>query len=182
MSKNLVMRCLGSLILIFTLSSCSTIFLNDSGVASLDALGGPRVLEMQMHLTRGSGSYTMDLVVEVRKQGLTVIGSSFGVRVFTLSYEGDAITEGMGNGLPFYIPNKLIIDDVILAITPRASLEGGLPKNCRLVRDGQTRNIYCNDKLLVSVLYQSAVNKNELVLIERFQPKYKVNFVISEVK
>jgi len=181
-SKNLVIRCLVCLALVFALGSCSTVFLNNSGGSSLDALGEPRLLEMQMHLTRQSSSYSMDLVVEVRKQGLIVIGSSFGVRVFTLSYDGDAITEGVGRGMPSYVPNKLIIDDIILAISPGASLEGGLPKNCRLVRDGQAGNIYCNDKLLVSVQHQKTVNKNELVLIERYQPEYKVSFVISEVK
>jgi len=170
------------LIVVLALSSCSTVYLNESDGASLNALGEPRVLEMQMHLTRGSDSYTMDLVVEVRKQGLTVIGSSFGIRVFTLSYNGDVIAEGIGIGLPFYVPNKLIVDDVILALSSGSALEGRLPKNCRLVRVGEIGKIYCDKKLLVKIEHQKTADKNELVLMERFQPEYKVNFVISEVK
>ena len=96
MGNNLIFRLLGMLIVALALSSCSTVFLNESDGASLNALGEPRVLEMQMHLTRGSDSYAMDLVVDVHKQGLTVIGSSFGIRVFTLSYNGDVIAEGIG--------------------------------------------------------------------------------------
>ena len=182
MSNNLIIRLLGMLIVTLALSSCSTVFLNDSDGTSLNALGEPRVLEMQMHLTRGSDSYTMDLVVEVRKQGLIVIGSSFGVRVFTLSYNGDVIAESAGTGLPFYVPNKLIVDDVILALSSGRALEGRLPKNCKLVRVGQAGKIYCDEKLLVNVERQKTADKNELVLVERFQPEYKVNFVISEVK
>lgn len=182
MSNNLIIRLLGMLIIALALSSCSTVFLNNSNGTSLNALGEPRVLEMQMHLTRGADSYTMDLVVEVRKQSLTVIGSSFGVRLFTLSYNGDVIVEGIGTGLPFYVSNKLIVDDVILALSSRGALEGGLPKNCMLVRVGEVGKIYCDEKLLVNVEYQKTANKNELVLVERFQPEYKVNFVISEVK
>ena len=182
MSNNLIIRLLGILILALALSSCSTVFLNESDGASLNALGQPRVLEMQMHLTRGSDSYTMDLVVEVHKQGLTVIGSSFGIRVFTLSYNGDVIAEGIGIGLPFYVPNKLIVDDVILALSTRHALEGRLPKNCKLVRVGDVGKIYCDEKLLVKIEHQKTVDKNELVLMERIQPEYKVNFVISEVK
>ena len=135
-----------------------------------------------MHLIKGSDSYTMDLVVEVRKQGLTVIGSSFGIRIFTLSYNGNLIAEGAGTGLPFYVPNKLIVDDVILALSSRSALEGRLPKNCKLVRVGLVEKIYCDEKLLVNVERQKTADKNELVLVERFQPEYKVNFVISEVK
>jgi len=181
-SNNLIIRLLGMLIVVLALSSCSTVYLNESDGASLNALGEPRVLEMQMHLTRGSDSYTMDLVVEVRKQGLTVIGSSFGIRVFTLSYNGDVIAEGIGIGLPFYVPNKLIVDDVILALSSGSALEGRLPKNCRLVRVGEIGKIYCDKKLLVKIEHQKTADKNELVLMERFQPEYKVNFVISEVK
>jgi hypothetical protein len=135
-----------------------------------------------MHLTRGSDSYTMDLVVEVHKQSLIVVGSSFGVRVFTLSYNGDVIAESIGAGLPFYVPNKLIVDDVILALYSSRALEDRLPKNCKLVRVGQVGKIYCDEKLLVNVEHQKTADKNELVLVERFQPEYKVNFVISEVK
>jgi hypothetical protein len=182
MNNNLIIRFLGMLIVTLALSSCSTVFLNDSDGASLNALGEPRVLEMQMHLTRGSDSYTMDLVVEVHKQGLIVVGSSFGVRVFTLSYNGNLIAEGIGTGLPFYVPNKLILDDVILALSSRHALEGRLPKNCKLVRVGELGKIYCNEKLLVIVEHQKTDDKNELVLVDRFQPEYKVNFVISEVK
>ena len=182
MNNNLIIRFLGMLIVTLALSSCSTVFLNDSDGASLNALGEPRVLEMQMHLTRGSDSYTMDLVVEVHKQGLIVVGSSFGVRVFTLSYNGDVIAESIGAGLPFYVPNKLIVDDVILALYSSRALEDRLPKNCKLVRVGQVGKIYCDEKLLVNVEHQKTADKNELVLVERFQPEYKVNFVISEVK
>ena len=182
MSNNLIIRLLGVLIVTLALSSCSTVFLNDSDGTSLNALGEPRVLEMQMHLTRGSDSYTMDLVVEVGKHGLTVIGSSFGIRIFTLSYNGNLIAEGIGAGLPFYVPNKLIVDDVIIALSSRRALEGRLPKNCKLVRVGLVEKIYCDEKLLVNVEHQKTADKNELVLVERFQPEYKVNFVISEVK
>ena len=182
MSNNLIIRLLGMLIVALALSSCSTVFLNDSDSTSLNALGEPRVLEMQMHLTRGSDSYTMDLIVEVTKQGLTIIGSSFSVRLFTLSYNGDVIAQGIGAGLPFYVPNKLIVDDVILALSSRRTLEGRLPKNCKLVRVGEVGKIYCDEKLLVNVEYQKTADKNELVLVERFQPEYKAKFVISEVK
>jgi hypothetical protein len=137
---------------------------------------------MQMQVTRGSNSYTMDLVVEVQKQGLIIIGSSFGIRVFTLSYDGNLITEGIGSKLPFYLPNKLIVDDVILALSPRSSLEVGLPKNCNLLSEGEVSQIYCDETLLVSIRRNKMPDKNDLVSLERFHPEYKVNFVISEVK
>ena len=182
MSNTLIIRFLGIFIAALALSSCSTVFLNDSNGTSLNALGKPRVLEMQMHLTRGPDSYTVDLVVEVHKQNLTVIGSSFGVRLFTLSYNGDFIAEGIGTGLPFYVSNKLIVDDIILALSSMPALEDRLPKNCKLIRVGEVGKIYCDERHLVNVEYQKSVDKNELVLVERFQPEYKVNFVISEVK
>lgn len=182
MGKRVFIRCFWVLILTLMLSSCSTVFLNDADGTSLNVLGEPRTLEMNMQLTRGSNSYAMDLVVDVRREGLTIIGSSFGIRVFTLSYDGDVIAEGVGAGLPFYVPNKLIIDDVILALSSKHSLESGLPKSCKLIWSGEFGEIYCDEKLLVNIKHQKAVDKNDQVLLERFQPEYKVNFVISEVK
>lgn len=179
----LSLRSLGlCLIWILLLTGCTTVFLNSPNRSDLNSLGEPRTLEMQMQVSRGESSHAMELVVDVHKQGLTVIGSAFGARVFTLSYDGDVVSEGVGLGLPIALPNKLIIDDVILALVTRRSLEAGLPKDCSLVVDGGWRKISCNGEFLVNINHQLMPDKNELVTVERLQPKYKVNFIISEVK
>lgn len=164
------------------LTGCATVFLNNSQNSNLNSLGEPRTLEMQMQISRGESSYAMDLVVDVHKQGLTVIGSAFGARIFTLSYDGNVVSEGIGLGLPIVIPNKLVVDDVILALVTRKSLEADLPQDCSLILDGEWRKITCKGQLLVNIKHQQMANKNELVTVERLQPEYKVNFIISEVK
>lgn len=171
--------CLTTLLL---LSSCSTVFLNGSDGKNLGVLGNPRTLEMQMQISRGDASYAMDLVVDVRNQGLTVIGSAFGTRIFTLSYDGNVISEGMGLELPITVPNRLIIDDVILTLATLNSLEYGLPEGCSVSTAGDWRKIYCNSRLIVNIKHQKLSDKNELVSIQRQQPEYKANFVISEAK
>ncbi|QWD91640.1 DUF3261 domain-containing protein [Polynucleobacter sp. MWH-Braz-FAM2G] len=164
------------------LSGCATVFLNDSNDKSLSGLGEPRTLEMQMQITRGDTSFAMDLVADVHNQGLTVIGSAFGARIFTLSFDGNLISEGVGLGLPITVSNRLIVDDVILTLATLKSLEVGLPKGCAISVDGDWRKIYCNEQLIVKIKHQKMADKNELVSIERLQPEYKVNFVISEAK
>ena len=164
------------------LSGCATVFLNDSNDKSLSGLGESRTLEMQMQVTRGDTSFAMDLVVDVHNQGLTVIGSAFGARIFTLSFDGNLVSEGVGLGLPITVPNRLVVDDVILTLATLKSLEAGLPKGCAISVDGDWRKIYCNERLIVKIKHQKMADKNELVSIERLQPEYKVNFVISEAK
>ena len=164
------------------LTGCSTVFLNDSDEKSLGALGNPRTLEMQMQITRGGNSYAMDLIVDVRNQGLTVIGSAFGVRIFTLSLDGNLISEGVGLGLPASLPNRLIVDDVILTLATLKSLGSDLPEGCSISVEDDWRKIYCSGRLIVKIKHQKMTDKNERVSIERLQPEYKVNFVISEAK
>lgn len=171
--------CLTALLL---LTGCSTVFLNDSNEKVLGVLGKSRTLEMQMQITRGASSFAMDLVVDVRAQGLTVIGSAFGARIFTLSYDGNLISEGVGMGLPITLPNRVVVDDVILTLATLKSLESGLPAGCSISVEGDWRKIYCNAQLIVNIKHQKMSDKNELVSIERLQPEYKVNFVISEAK
>ena len=168
--------------ILLLLSGCSTIFLNDSNGKSLDILKNQRTLEMQMQITRGDSSYAMDLVVDVHNEGLTVIGSAFGARVFTLSFDGNLISEGVGLGLPISFPNRLIIDDVILTLATLKSLKTNLPDGCSISAEGDWQRIYCDGQLIVNIKYQKMIDKNELVSIERLYPEYKVNFVISEAK
>lgn len=168
--------------ILLLLSGCSTIFLNDSNGKSLDILKNQRTLEMQMQITRGYSSYAMDLVVDVRNQGLTVIGSAFGARVFTLSFDGNLISEGVGPGLPISFPNRLIIDDVILTLATLKSLKTNLPDECLISAEGDWQKIYCDGQLIVNIKHQKMIDKNELVAIERLHPEYRVNFVISEAK
>lgn len=171
--------CLAALLL---LNGCSTVFLSDSKEKVLGVLGSPRTLEMQMQISRGASSFAMDLVVDVRTQGLTVIGSAFGARIFTLSFDGNLISEGVGMGLPITLPNRVVVDDVILALVTLNSLETRLPSGCVISLEGDWRKIYCNDQLIVKIKHQKMSDKNELVSIERLQPEYMVNFVISEAK
>jgi hypothetical protein len=167
---------------LFLLSSCSTVFLDSTNTNILEVLGKQKTLDIQMQITRGDGSYTMDLVVDIRNKVLTVIGSSFGTRIFTLYFDGNQITEGPGSGFPKMLPKRLVIDDIILTLVILEAFETGLPKGCSIFTEGDWRKIYCNSQLIVKVKYKKMFDKNEQVIIERLHPKYLVSFVISEVK
>ena len=119
-----------SISLLYFLGGCASNFTGEPISLKLGGLGKPRVLMMQTQVIRGKDSYSMDMIVDVSKERLTVVGSSLGLRVFTLSYDGTRVAEGFGLGLPFYIPNRLVVDDVTLILTSREILKDSLPAGC----------------------------------------------------
>ena len=167
-------------ILFFTLGACSTININEPLATNLQEIGRPRVLLMQTQIIHSADTYSMDLIVDISRGKLTIIGSSLGIRVFTLSYDGVNISEGLGKGLPFYISNSLVVDDVMLALTSHEALKANLPIDCSLVVDNGLEKIYCRDQLIASVSQNRGLDKNMTVSVKRSNPEYELNIVMSE--
>lgn|GEM_PF-1621018 len=174
-------RCL-AVALVITMLGCATRLSNEQMGLSIASLGVPRVLLMQTQLIRGSDSYTMDMIVEVTPKQLMVVGSALGVRIFTLSYDGKNIVNGPGLGLPFYISNQLIVDDLMVILSDSQSFDAKLPEGFTIIRGPGLRNIYEGDQLILSVTESKAVHGNTDVSLRRTNPKYTLNIVLSEVR
>ena len=171
-----------SISLLYFLGGCASNFTGESISLKLDGLGKPRVLMMQTQVIRGKDSYSMDMIVDVSKERLTVVGSSLGLRVFTLSYDGTRVAEGFGLGLPFYIPNRLVVDDVTLILTSKEILKDSLPAGCSLYIEDNLEKIYCGDQLVVSVKKIQLTNGNSEIFLNRSLPEYQLKIVMSEVQ
>ena len=168
--------------LVITMLGCATRLSNEQMGVSIASLGAPRVLLMQTQLIRGSDSYTMDMIVEVTSKQLMVVGSALGVRVFTLSYDGKNIVNGPGLGLPFYISNQLIVDDLMLILSDSQAFDAKLPEGFTIIRGPGLRNIYEGDQLILSVTESKALNGNTDISLRRANPKYALNIVMSEIR
>lgn len=170
------------LLFVSILGGCAVGLTNQPVASNIQAIGKPRVLLMQTQLIRGKDTYSMDLVADVSAERLIIVGSSLGVRLFTLSYDGVTVMEGLGRGLPFYISNRLVVDDVMLALTPMQALVANLPTDCSIFSESGLEKIYCGGKLTVSLRGWMTSNENTTVALQRFDPDYELNIVISEVQ
>ena len=155
-----------SISLLYFLGGCASNFTGQPISLKLDGLGKPRVL----------------MIVDVSKERLTVVGSSLGLRVFTLSYDGTRVAEGFGLGLPFYIPNRIVVDDVTLILTSKEILKDSLPAGCSLYIEDNLEKIYCGDQLVVSVKKIQLTNGNTEIFLNRSVPEYQLKIVMSEVQ
>lgn len=172
-----------SLILVISfINGCATANLSYPLTTKLEGLGAPRVLLMQEHIIRGNDSYSMDMVVEVSNEKLTVVGSSLGFRIFTLSYDGVTVSEGTGKKLPFYISNRLVIDDVMLVLSSNEVLKDNLPDECSMTQDGDFKNIYCRGRLTVSIKKLESYNMSTVIFLKRTDPDYQLNIIMNEVQ
>ena len=171
--------CLSSIAI---LAGCVMDLSSQPVASNIQVIGKPRVLFMQTQLISGKDAYSMDLVADVSAEKLTIIGTSLGVRLFTLSYDGVTVTEGLGRGLPFYISNRLVVDDVMLVLTPIQSLKANLPADCSIFAETGLEKIYCRKRLTVSLRRQVASNGDITIALQRYDPDYELNIVMSEVQ
>ena len=171
-----------SISLLYFLGGCVSDFTGQPISLKLNGLGKPRVLMMQTQIIRGKDSYSIDMIVDVSKERLTVVGSSLGLRIFTLSYDGARVAEGFGLGLPFYIPNRLVVDDVKLILTSEEILKDSLPAGCSLYIEENIEKIYCGDQLVVSVKKIQLTNGNTEIFLNRSVPEYQLKIVMSEAQ
>jgi Protein of unknown function (DUF3261) len=167
-------------IFISMLAACATDSMQKPLLTNLQGLGKKQVLQMQTQIIRARETYSLDLVVDISKEKVIIVGSSLGIRIFTLSYDGVNIAEGAGSGLPFYIPNDLIVDDLMLILTSNQALKDNLPADCSLVIAGDLVEIYCSNSLIVSIKELQGMNNNRAVSLRRSNPKYELNITISE--
>jgi len=176
------LRGIACLLFITILAGCAVGLKSQSVAPNLREIGGLRVLLMQTQLISGEDTYSMELIVDASTEKLTIIGSSLGIRLFTLSYDGVTVTEGLGRGLPFYISNRLVVDDVMLALASTQALKANLPADCSIFTDSNLEKIHCEGKLTVSVKRYLTPSGNAAVSIQRFHPNYELNIVMSEVQ
>ena len=151
-------------------------------VTKLEGLGNPRVLIMQVHIIRNNDSYSMDMIVEVSNEKLVIIGSSLGFRIFALSFDGATLLEGAGPGLPFYISNRLVVEDVMLTLYSNEVLQNNLPAECSMTEMDGLKDIYCRGRLVVSIKILDSNNVNTVITLKRTEPYYQLNIIMSEVQ
>ena len=168
--------------LFLLVGGCASGFIYEPIVTNFAGLGKPRVMLFDAQIIRGKDSYSLEMIVDISNNKLTLVGSSFGFRIFTLSYDGVSVIEGPGVGLPFYISNRLIIDDVMLILISRDVLKNNLPRNCFLNINGVIENIYCKERLLASITELPSSNGNSVISLKRSELGYELNIVMSEVR
>ncbi|HKE44761.1 MAG TPA: DUF3261 domain-containing protein [Steroidobacteraceae bacterium] len=122
-------------------------------------LGATRSANQRLRAAYGDQEISLDCVVNVDADHLTVIGLlPGGPRVFTVEYDGKQVSEQKSSGVPEALRPELLLNDLQLTFWPRAALQTALQNTAWRVTepDPRTRRLTRDAKLVAEVHYASA--------------------------
>lgn len=122
-------------------------------------LGATREVNQRLHAAYGEREISLDCVVTVNADHLTVIGLvPGGPRMFTIDYDGQHVTVQKNAGVPDALQPELLLNDVQLTLWPRRALQQALENSSWAVAepDPRTRRLTRDGKLVAEVHYATS--------------------------
>ncbi|HYM34343.1 MAG TPA: DUF3261 domain-containing protein [Steroidobacteraceae bacterium] len=153
-----------ALFFLLTLSACVSVrtptqSANQLPLVAPASLNADRSVQQILHGAFGSREVTMNCVVTVRGNTLTVIGlSSLGVRAFTIKYDGQQINAENDLPVPREFTAERLLADTQLVLWPVAVLQPVLQRAGWQLTEpfSGTRRLRRGDKLIAEIHYDSA--------------------------
>lgn len=120
---------------------------------------GDRAVSQVVRGAVGAREMTLNCVVSIQGNEMSVIGlNAMGVRLFTLRYDGRAVTAEKTFGLPEELKPEFLIADLQFVFWPLKSLEGPLREAGYQVSEPApgTRRLRRGDRLIAEAHYSGA--------------------------
>jgi hypothetical protein len=138
------------------------------------ALGPARTVEQRVSFTRRDESRSFDSVVEISADRLDVVATAVGVRLFTLSYNGETLEEGAGLPMPGGLPPEWVINDLLYVFAPADALQSALPEGWLVLDAESSRQILKGGEPVIAVSYSGGDRWNGRALLEQKRLGYRL--------
>lgn len=144
---------------ILTLTTCTSTWLA-GGLPLLQIppsdLPHPATLEQRLVISWPGEQRSIEAVLDIDDQRMSLIGMAMGVRLFSMDYGGKQITETQS--LPSGMPAERMINDLLLIYTPEDQLQRALPAGWQVRVDSATQRTILRDGKAVIVISYSGGN------------------------
>lgn len=115
--------------------------------------GDPRILEQRLQLVRHGRSLAFDAVAAVSPTHIQLVATTFGVRLYDVTYDGRTVIVGGRQSSVDHFPPIAAVDDFLLIFSPDRVLRAALPRDLRLESDTSGRKLYRGARLLAAITY-----------------------------
>jgi len=155
-----------SFVLLVTLSltACASFWLS-GGLPLLKispAVFGTRTIEQRTTITWPGEQRTLETVLDIHENMLTVVGLAFGARLFSFNYDGEKIVEAQP--LPGGLSATRIMNDLLLIYTPLDVLRAALPANWTVHEEKGMRQVFLNGTPNISIHVEGSTWQGRTVL------------------
>ncbi|MDR2207508.1 MAG: DUF3261 domain-containing protein [Azoarcus sp.] len=112
---------------------------------------GTRTVEQRLTIVWPGEQRVLEAVLDIQPGKMTVIGLTFGARLFSFDYDGKKIT--VTQPLPRGMSAQRIINDLLLAYAPLDVLTAALPTDWSVREEQGRRRVFRDEALAISIHY-----------------------------
>ena len=163
-----------ALLAALTLTACASFWLS-GGLPLLKmpptALG-IQTVEQRSTITWPGKQKTLEMVLDIHADTLTVIGMAFGARLFSFNYDGEKIV--VTQPLPSGLSAARIMNDLLLAYTPLDALSAALPTGWTVHEKQGIRQVFLDETLNISIHYVEGLPWQGRVVLENHALSYQL--------
>ncbi len=148
-------------------------------------LGADRQVNQRLRAAYGERDMSLDCVVTVNPERLTVIGLvPGGPRMFTIDYDGREVNAQRGAGVPEGLEPELLLNDLQLTLWPLPALQQALEHSNWAVSepDPRTRRLKRDGKLVAEVHYATSDPWSGRAWLVNFQRGYSITIDSQSLK
>lgn len=125
------------------------------------ALPHPATLEQRLVISWPGDQRSIEAVLDINEQRMSLIGMAMGVRLFSMDYDGKQISETQS--LPSGMPAERMINDLLLIYTPVEQLQQALPTGWQVRSDSaEQRTILRDGKEVIVIHYSNNIDQRSV--------------------
>ncbi|WP_137937803.1 DUF3261 domain-containing protein [Chitinivorax sp. B] len=138
------------------------------------SLGQPLSLQQQIEVTGTNQHHSLNAVLEVDTQHLTIVGMALGQRVLTLRFDGQQLQEQRHPLLPAQVQGSEILNDLQLALWPADAIRPHLPSGWHLDDSTSQRVLYQDNQRITEINYTAQPAWLGLIEIRNLRYEYRL--------
>lgn len=139
------------------------------------------VIQLNQHLviTRDFSQHELDAVLAINAHEVKMAAIGLGLRLITLSYDGQIIKEDRHAILPASVSGERILRDLVLTYWPLPSIQAHLPEGWRLEEDGNIRTLRWQEQIVFRIQYEGTPRWRGKAHLENLQRDYVIEIQSS---
>lgn len=138
--------------------------------------GFPERLNLQQHVHVQQAGHEIDFeaVLDIAPDAVTLVGLSFGQRLFTMRYDGSRLEESRSPMLPREVHGRDILSDIQLALWPTEAVRGALPAGWTLQDSTERRVLSKDGQEMTTISYDGSPRWKGLISLDNHQFGYRL--------
>ncbi|MEW9898210.1 DUF3261 domain-containing protein [Chitinivorax sp. PXF-14] len=134
-------------------------------------------LQQRVTVEREGRSDSLDAVLDIAPEQLTLVGLALGQRVLTLSYDGSKLSETRHPLLPDNVRGADILSDVELALWPAGAIRAALPAGWSLDDSEAGRVLRHGSRTVASIRYTASPRWQGRIELNNQQYGYRLTIL-----